>query len=137
MRETSRSDSVRLEEEFQLGDVNAPHSVDLESSREFAPPEHPIQPGTGNVEEFGRVSKISYFAFPSRFPTSRDHALDITGTGETARSKLMHEARADDPRGVSDPRSARLAALQWASASTLAAVDARMQNRHIPKGFER
>jgi hypothetical protein len=43
----------------------------------------------------------------------------------------MHEARADDPRGVSNPRSAWLAALERAGASMLTAMDARMQNRHI------
>ena len=71
------SDSVRLEEAFQLGDVNAPDSAEPESSRDLAPPEHPIQLGTGDVEEFRRVSKIGYFAFRSRFPTSRNDVLDI------------------------------------------------------------
>jgi hypothetical protein len=57
----------RLEKTFQLGEVNAPDSADLESSRKFVPPEHSIQLGTGDVEIFRRVRKISYFAFRSRF----------------------------------------------------------------------
>jgi hypothetical protein len=90
------------------------------------------------VKEFGRVSKISYFAFQSRFPTFRDHALDMVAPAiKTDAQNLMHKERTDDPRGSHDPRSALLATLQWGSASALAAMDARIQNGHIPEGFER
>ena len=68
------------------------------------------------MKEFGRVSKISYFAFQSRFPTFRDHALDMVAPAiKTDAQNLMHEARTDEPRGASNLRSARFAALQWAA----------------------